>query len=358
MVNTDPRPIGKYLQLARRGDFGAPEGAEQNETITVPPHSKLIVDGSGRFRAVPFWTALTTFELLPAASLAAGKEPLLVTLSDGSTTEVIARSSKGGVNVKTQASTPADNNSAFVVSVAANAMNVPITATSQPFFACRVSLTQITQLFASFGLDENLTDPNPAGTAGDGAKFVFDPGNELSMGLEAVSGVAASSLTASGLTATFTTATAHGLDDNDPVTISGATQAAFNGTFRIIVTSTTTFTYVMISNPGVLTATGSPVVTYGAVNNWVLHQKKAGADVYQDSEVPVIAGVDYDLEIIWGADLIPKYYINGKLVGTGTVANTSAAIVGVVCGVQINAAEPSGQKDFDLRYVMVGRLPG
>lgn len=278
MTNTNPKPVGEYLILQRRGLFGAPTAADQEQTVTVPPHSTLICDAFGRFRAQPFWTARTVFNNLPAASLAAGKDEMLVSLGTG--TEVIARSTKGGVNVKTQASSPADNDNAMLVAVAANAMNCIITSASKPRFSCRVALTQITELFASLGMDENLTDPNPAGTAGDGAKFLFDPGKELNA-------------------------------------------AAATGTEA----------------------------------NWVMTQKKAGADTYTDTGVPVIAGREYELEIAWGADLKPEYYIDGKLVGTG-VANTANAVVGVVCGVQINAASPAGQKDIDIRYISLERSIG
>lgn len=59
-----------------------------------------------------------------------------------------------------------------------------------------------------------------------------------------------SSITASGTTATLTTSAAHGLTTGDQVSITGATPAAYNGTYTVTVTSPTTFTYVMASAPG------------------------------------------------------------------------------------------------------------
>jgi hypothetical protein len=59
-----------------------------------------------------------------------------------------------------------------------------------------------------------------------------------------------SSITNVGTTATLTTAAPHGLATNNYVTISGATGAAYNGSYVITVTSPTTFTYVMATNPG------------------------------------------------------------------------------------------------------------
>ena len=58
-----------------------------------------------------------------------------------------------------------------------------------------------------------------------------------------------SSITHVGAVATLTTASAHGLVTGNRVTISGASPAAYNGTFVITVTGTTTFTYTMLSTP-------------------------------------------------------------------------------------------------------------
>jgi len=51
------------------------------------------------------------------------------------------------------------------------------------------------------------------------------------------------------LTATVTTAAPHGLVDKNRVTISGATESNYNGTYVIDVTGTTTFTYTMATAP-------------------------------------------------------------------------------------------------------------
>lgn len=61
------------------------------------------------------------------------------------------------------------------------------------------------------------------------------------------------------LTATLTTASAHGLVTGNQVTISGATESNYNGTYLITVTNSTTFTYVMATAPA---ADASVVGTY------------------------------------------------------------------------------------------------
>jgi hypothetical protein len=61
--------------------------------------------------------------------------------------------------------------------------------------------------------------------------------------------VGISTITRVGTLATLTTSAPHGLSDTNQVTITGATPAAFNGTYIIDVTGANTFTYVMASTP-------------------------------------------------------------------------------------------------------------
>ena len=74
-----------------------------------------------------------------------------------------------------------------------------------------------------------------------------------------------SSITRGGtgnLTATVTTAAPHGLVDNNRVTISGATEANYNGTYVIDVTGANTFNYTMATAP---TANATVVGTYTTI---------------------------------------------------------------------------------------------
>ena len=70
-----------------------------------------------------------------------------------------------------------------------------------------------------------------------------------------------SSLTSAGtipeITATATTSSAHGYSTGDRVTIAGALEGAYNGTFTIRVTSTTVFTYRIVSGTPAANATGT-----------------------------------------------------------------------------------------------------
>jgi len=65
------------------------------------------------------------------------------------------------------------------------------------------------------------------------------------------------------LTATLTTAVAHGLVTGNQVTISGATESNYNGTYIITVTGSTTFTYTMATAPAAdASVVGSYVVVH------------------------------------------------------------------------------------------------
>lgn len=68
------------------------------------------------------------------------------------------------------------------------------------------------------------------------------------------------SITRSGSTATVTTASAHGRSTGDYVTIAGATQSQYNGTFQITVTSGSTFTY---------TVSGTPATPATGAKTWI-----------------------------------------------------------------------------------------
>jgi hypothetical protein len=69
-----------------------------------------------------------------------------------------------------------------------------------------------------------------------------------------------SNLTSSGTTCTLVTSVAHGLVTGNQVTITGASPAEYNGTFKITVVNGTTFTYTALSAPA--TSPASPLGSY------------------------------------------------------------------------------------------------
>jgi len=162
--------------------FQEGQGQQDDRKYLLPSNGPGTIsfkaDGTPNFR--PISAGFTAFDVLPSTTAAAGANQLLVSL--GTSTEVIARSATGGVNVKSQASTPADDDNAMLIPVAGNAMFAPITAVARPRFRTLVKLTQINQLQFGAGLDENITTPIGSATTGDGAQFIFDPENELTLG--------------------------------------------------------------------------------------------------------------------------------------------------------------------------------
>jgi hypothetical protein len=70
-------------------------------------------------------------------------------------------------------------------------------------------------------------------------------------GNTSVTGQTISTLQLTGtVTAVLTTANPHGLSDGDYITVTGATPAAYNGSYNITYIDATSFSYTMASNPG------------------------------------------------------------------------------------------------------------
>ena len=73
--------------------------------------------------------------------------------------------------------------------------------------------------------------------------FVFGAGIRVVMYRTTDTAQSVSSITRSSSTATVTTAASHGYSTDDWITIAGASQSGYNGTFQITKTAATTFTY-------------------------------------------------------------------------------------------------------------------
>lgn len=78
-----------------------------------------------------------------------------------------------------------------------------------------------------------------------------------------------SSITRSGSTATVTTSTAHPFLTGDRVTIAGATQTDYNGSFQITYVSSTSFTYTVSNTPATPATTTGTLTASGGANNGV-----------------------------------------------------------------------------------------
>lgn len=123
--------------------------------------------------------------------------------------------------------------------------------------------------------------------------------------------------------ATLTTATAHGLITGDFVTVSGALPLAYNGTYQIIVTSTTSFTYVMATDPASnATVVGSYVYgTWGAVGGGATGGGNNQVFVLNDQSVTV----DYTIPTGKNASSAGPITVDGGI--TVTVPDNSTWVI-------------------------------
>lgn len=123
--------------------------------------------------------------------------------------------------------------------------------------------------------------------------------------------------------ATLTTATAHGLITGDFVTVSGATPAAYNGTFQITVTGTSEFTYVMATDPAAnATVVGSYVYgTWGAVGGGATGGGNNQVFVLNDQSVTV----DYTIPTGKNASSAGPITVDGGI--TVTVPDNSTWVI-------------------------------
>ena len=98
------------------------------------------------------------------------------------------------------------------------------------------------------------------------------------------------SLTSSGTTVTVQTKEQHNVFPGDVITVSGANESAYNGTFTVLlVTGFNTFTYTALSVPSSATASGTYYVSvvgwYGAVNRLGLFDHQNGLFFEFDGQV-------------------------------------------------------------------------
>lgn len=157
------------LNLFRRGV----NGEDKLESIQIKPGGRVLFDGLGAARGVPGNTTYDNFELLPAAALAAGKDPFFLIVSTG--TAQIARATKGGLSLKTRSATPTTGDTVYAAAVAETGASALLNAKSLPRLSGILSIPVITALFGFVGIEQNASDADPSGTAGDGVGICWAP---------------------------------------------------------------------------------------------------------------------------------------------------------------------------------------
>lgn len=276
-------------------------GDDFERFATIPLSARLFVDGAGNLKGIHRAQTWTNFSRPPAAAVAVGTELDVITISTGTVQIATQPTTKGGCNIKTRsASAGTDGDLAGLKpALTTNGFNVPIRAGSLAMFEARIALTTITKIIAGIGLDQNITRFDPTATANDGCGFLF-------------------------------------VDDPTQMTANpGLTAGAANTGGVVALVPANPYTY------------------------WICSQKIGGADTFIATNVPVLAGVDYELSIEVGPDLKPRYSINGVLVGTGVAlgANTLSVMVGVEIGGDATG-DTVKERDIDIRHISLSRAVG
>jgi hypothetical protein len=129
------------------------------------------------------------------------------------------------------------------------------------------------------------------------------------------------SLTSSSTTVTVQTKEQHNIQPNTTITISGANESAYNGTFVVTnITGYNTFTYTALSTPSATTASGNFYVSisswYGAVNRLGLFDQQNGMFF------------EFDGQTLYAVRRNSVFQISGKVTatnGSNTITQTNAA---------------------------------
>jgi len=129
------------------------------------------------------------------------------------------------------------------------------------------------------------------------------------------------SLTSSGTTVTVTTKEQHNIQPGTQITVTGANETAYNGTFTVAsITGYNTFTYTAGSTPSATTASGNYSVSvtgwYGAANRLGIFDHQNGLFF------------EFDGQTLYAVRRNSTYQIAGKVTatqGSNTVTQTSTA---------------------------------
>jgi len=127
-------------------------------------------------------------------------------------------------------------------------------------------------------------------------------------------------LTSSGTTVTVTTREAHGMQPGVSITVSGATETAYNGTFTVVSCPRfNTFTYTALSTPSATPASGDPTVS---VNSWYGAKNRLGIFDQQNGLF-----WEYDGQTLYAVRRSSIFQVGGRIsvtAGANTVTQTDA----------------------------------
>jgi phage tail sheath protein FI len=145
---------------------------------------------------------------------------------------------------------PAARTADTMVGTVVSAVNVSGMTPASTLTLSRANFAQLPAHFAAL-LDQLRQLPSTATDANVRQRFsnLLVLPRAIAVGLRTFDPRSVSGITRATSTATVTTASAHGFTTGQRVTIAGATQTEYNGTFTITVTGATTFTYTVTGTP-------------------------------------------------------------------------------------------------------------
>lgn len=154
------------------------KGKDSQQQLSIFPDCRVRHSWNKGAVADPILSELDTFPLLPVITAVAASSDkfFLVAGTNAANADVTQDTTEGGI---TLASHGASNDQTYIAGIASTRFQNAINATSLVVFEARVAVNQLTACFGSVGLNELPTDPNPTGTAGEGAMFLFDPAGTL-----------------------------------------------------------------------------------------------------------------------------------------------------------------------------------
>jgi len=265
--------------------------------VLLAPGSSTTTNGTAYFNPTLTYVYTGYFYTGGGIQVAAGTSAVVVTsatvitvttvnphgLAKGSFAYIVGTT--GGTNVNgayVVATTPTANT--FTVTAAAASGTVTTVAGQTNVYARPAGYVESRTFDGGVAFSAATAAPNSQLIRQTRRYFRYQSGKaiQFSTGTSLCPALFVTSLTSSTTTSTVTTRFAHNLTTNTTIIVTGADQAAYNGTFTVAsVTSPTSFTYTTLTTPSAATATGinlkvSPINWYGSSNRIGMFDQQNG----------------------------------------------------------------------------------
>jgi hypothetical protein len=282
-------------------------GSNTTITVLLAPGSSTTVNAAAYFNPsltyvyVGYFYSSSGIQVLGNTTAVTVTSPTVITVTTvnphglNRSSYVYIVGTTGGVNVNgpyVVATTPTANT--FTVTAAAASGTVTTTAGLVNVYARPAGYVESRTFDGGVAFSAVAGVPNGQMVRQTRRYFRYQSGKSIqfSTGTSLCPALFVTSITASGTTATVTTRFAHNLTaNNTTIIVTGADQAAYNGTFVVAsVPNPTTLTYTMLSTPAITTVTGldvkvSPINWYGSSNRVGFFDQQNGLFFEYDGQV-------------------------------------------------------------------------